>query len=152
MPAPLILTHHDLSLPGQGAYEQHGHATIEDWLAKLAELDGTPINTSLYALLLPFDNIGRVGFSREFGMVRSGKGTELLRLLGVGLAAAGKMGQMGWPIGVFRSLGLTPDEDRLEAYLDELIEQRIKVGLAIARSPPVWRCMGTSRVRGAPKS
>jgi cytochrome P450 len=112
-------------MPDQVAYEQQGHATIEDWLAKLAELDGSPIDTSLYALLIPFDNIGRVGFSSEFGMVRSGRETELLRLLGVGLAAAGKLGQMGWPIGVLRSLGLTTDEDKLDVYLNELIGKRI---------------------------
>lgn len=136
----LLLVPHTprLSLPDQAAYEEHGHATIEDWLAKLAELDGAPVNTSLYALLIPFDNIGRVGFSCEFGMVRSGAETELLRLLGVGLAAAGKLGQMGWPIGVLRSLGLASDEDKLNVYLDELIEQRIKVGPSLP-----WPLQGT---------
>lgn len=96
-------------------------------------MDGAPIDTSLYALLIPFDNIGRVGFSTEFGMVRSGRETELLRLLGIGFAAASKLGQMGWPLGVLRSLGLTADEDKLNGYINELIEKRIAVGLSLLR-------------------
>lgn len=82
-------------------YERHAEATAKDWLTRLGELAtaGQMVDTSLYSLLISFDNMGRIGFSREFGLVKAGKESHYLELFEWLFGSIAILGSsFGWPV------------------------------------------------------
>lgn len=62
-------------------YETTTREVCHIWLKKVSEFKGAPINTSLFSLLVSFDNMGKVDFSLEFGTLEAGKEDLMLNLL-----------------------------------------------------------------------
>ena len=80
-------------------YEGHIRKTIRDWFSKLDELQGPPFDISLWSLLISFDNMGRAGYSTEWGVVKTGRHNHFLDLLEATFRAIGKFGRLQWPLG-----------------------------------------------------
>ncbi len=101
--------------------------TTQDWLDKLVSLKGEPVDTSLYSLLIPFDNMGKAGYSTDFGTVKAGKEDRMIHLIEVMFASIGALGQLTWPIAVAQALNLTPEQDEFDQLATKLAEERIRV-------------------------
>jgi len=97
------------------------------WLDKIASMKGQPINTSLFSLLIPFDNMGRMGYSTDFHTVKEGKEDRMLHLIEVTFGAIGKLGQLSWPIAIVKGLNLSPDQTQFESLACDLLDKREKV-------------------------
>ncbi|KUI67260.1 Tryprostatin B 6-hydroxylase [Cytospora mali] len=72
-----------------------------DWLTRVEELAaaGQAVDDSLFSLLISFDNMGRVGFSREFGLVTAGKESHYLELIEWLFGSIAVLGSsFGWPV------------------------------------------------------
>ncbi|KAK4213205.1 Tryprostatin B 6-hydroxylase [Rhypophila decipiens] len=87
-------------------YEVKTKETISTWLSKLAESAKSqkPIDTSLFSLLLTFENMGQVGFSHSFGSLSSGKEAPMLHYLETLFGDIAKLGEMVWPMALVQSL------------------------------------------------
>lgn len=90
----LILICSSFMVPALTGYELHTRLTIRDWFSKLESLQGSPLNISLYSMLISFDNMGRVGYSKEWGVIKAGHANNMLSLLEVLTRLAGKLGQI----------------------------------------------------------
>lgn len=63
--------------------ETYTDVIIKGWLNKLdqqAQAEN-PVDKSLFSKLIAFDNVGRVGISKDFGLVGEGKETQYLSLI-----------------------------------------------------------------------
>ncbi|KAH8812322.1 cytochrome P450 [Xylogone sp. PMI_703] len=109
-------------------YELYAREVMHEWLDKLRSLNGQPIDTSLYSLSIPFENMGRMGFSKKFGSIKEGKETPMLHLIEVTFASLGKLGQMSWPLVLIGALGLAGDHMQFEKLACELADQREEEG------------------------
>lgn len=98
-----------------------------DWLLSLSASIGRPVNTSLYALLIPFDNIGKVGYSHNFGTVNAGRENRMVDLMETNFKAAGDLGQLAWPLGIVQRLGLSRDATEFDKMVVKLANKRVKV-------------------------
>lgn len=108
-------------------YETETRKVVRAWLARLENLDGAPIEVTKALLLVAFDNMGKIGFSKEFGTVASGKGVKWLDLLDVLLASVARLGGMPWPILIAKSLGQLGDIREFSDISAALAEERLKV-------------------------
>lgn len=111
-------------------YERHAEATARDWLRRLDELAaaGRPVDTSLFSLLISFDNMGRVGFSREFGLVTAGKESHYLELIEWLFGSIAVLGSsFGWPVPIAQALNLDPRQRELEEATMEEANLRLRV-------------------------
>ncbi|ROW11442.1 hypothetical protein VMCG_01185 [Cytospora schulzeri] len=98
-------------------YETHAEVTARDWLDKLKELVAAvkAVDTSLYSLLISFDNMGRAGFSREFGLVPAGKESHYLELIEWLFGSIAVLGSsFSWPVPVAQALNIDPRQQQLE--------------------------------------
>lgn len=108
-------------------YEASAREVTSDWLASLSATTGKPVNTSLYSLLIPFDNIGKVGYSHNFGTVKAGCENRLVGLMETNFKAAGRLGQLAWPLGIAQRLGLSRDVKEFDNLIESLADERIEV-------------------------
>jgi hypothetical protein len=108
-------------------YEVHTRRTALDWLAKLDTLQGQPVDISLWSLLISFDNMGRVGYSREWGLVRGGQHSRMLGLLEAAFRPIGKMGRLQWPLTIINQLQLGDDFKQFGVLASETIDERANV-------------------------
>lgn len=92
-------------------------------------MEGLPVNTSLYSLLIPFDNIGKVGYSHDFGLVKAGKENHYLALLESVFGMAGKMGQSTWPLAIANALRLNKEQREADVLGAQMLDERIKARL-----------------------
>ncbi|KAF9873728.1 cytochrome p450 [Colletotrichum karsti] len=106
-------------------YEEETRSVLRTFLGRIEELEGKPVNTSLYAKLIPFDNMGRVAFSRDFGTVKEGREDRMLDIIETTFKLAARMGQTPWPLVFLGSLprfGLQREfEDLGVRFVDERI-------------------------------
>lgn len=110
------------------SYETYARETVYEWLGKLASLQGQPVNTSLYSLLIPFENMGRMGFSINFGSIQKGKEDIMLHYLEETLSMIAKLGTMWWPIALINAIGGSGDHIEFEKLACRMVDQREKVG------------------------
>lgn len=89
--------------------------------------NGRPMNTSLYAQLFAFHNIGLLGFSKDFGCMRKGKQNAIMELLSAWFEPVAALGHMTWPIPIIMSLGVDKDNEKISILGRDLIEERDKV-------------------------
>lgn len=108
-------------------YEVSAREVTNDWLLSLSASVGRPVNTSLYSLLIPFDNIGKVGYSHHFGTVKAGCENRIVNLMETNFRAAGELGQLAWPLGIVQRLGLSRDATEFDGLVVNLADKRIKV-------------------------
>lgn len=117
------------SLTAMAKYETETRKVVRTWLDRLDTLDGAPIEITKAMLLVAFDNMGKLGFSKEFGAVASGEGVKWLDLLDVLLSSVARLGGMPWPILVAKSIGQLGDIQEFSNISAGMAEDRLKVGL-----------------------
>lgn len=108
-------------------YETYTREVSHTWLDKVASLEGQPIDTSLYSLLIPFDNMGKMGYSTDFETVKAGKEDRMLHLIETTFSAFGKLGQLSWPVALAKDLNLSPEQTEFEQLAARLADEREKV-------------------------
>ncbi|KAK0671599.1 putative cytochrome P450 E-class, group I [Cercophora samala] len=94
------------------------------WLAKIASFDGRPINTSLFSLLIPFDHMGKVGFSHEFKSIEAGEENRMLHLLETLFGQFGRTGELSWPLSIAKDLNLGRESAEFDRLTMEMADRR----------------------------
>ncbi len=100
---------------------------MHDWLSRVEQLDGRPINTSKYAKLIGFDNMGYIGFSTDFGTVREGREDHMLDLLEITFSNATAVGQVYYPQALVTSLPKFGMQKEFEQLAMNICHGRIEV-------------------------
>lgn len=100
---------------------------MHDWLSRIEDLDGSPINTSQYAKLIGFDNMGYIGFSTDFSTVREGRQDRMLELLEITFSNSALMGQVHWPQALIMSMPRFGMQKEFEQLAVNMCEGRIEV-------------------------
>ncbi|KAF7543399.1 hypothetical protein G7046_g10009 [Stylonectria norvegica] len=110
------------------AREEPIRSTIQQWLAKVDELKGQPVDFCLFASLMSFDITGRVGFSVDFGGVKAGKRDPLQTYIRALFKSLSSGGQLPWVISLFVRLGLPLSQDvvQFDALTVKLVSQRLE--------------------------
>lgn len=114
-------------MPALEKYEEETRAVLRTFLSRLDDLQGTPVNTTLYAKLIPFDNMGRVGYGRDFGTIRDGREDRMLDLIEFTFKLAARLGQTPWPIVLLARLPRTGMAKEFEELGNRLVDERIAV-------------------------
>lgn len=104
-------------------YENTTRQTCHRWVKKISEFNGAPINTSLFALLVSFENMGLIGFSHEFGTLEAGKEDRMLKLLETMFGQLAQLGELVWPVAVMNSLGIGGGE--FDALAMKMADRRL---------------------------
>ena len=71
--------------------------------------------------------MGRIGDSKDWGVIKSGKRSPLLRLLEATFAPIGKSGLIVWPIAAAASLELGEDGRQFAKLASETMDERLEV-------------------------
>ncbi|KAL7944135.1 cytochrome P450 [Trichoderma barbatum] len=106
------------------SYESYAREVIYEWLGKMASVQGQRVNTSLYSLLIPFENMGRMGFSLNFGSIQNGKEDIMLHYLEETLGSIGKLGAMWWPIALIDAVGGSSDHIEFQKLACKMVDKR----------------------------
>ncbi|KAK4168375.1 Tryprostatin B 6-hydroxylase [Cladorrhinum sp. PSN259] len=106
-------------------YEDKTREVCHTWLDKLASLNGTPINTTLYSNLLTFDHMGKVGFSHEFGTLQEGKHNHMLDLLQQMFGPMGNLGELIWPLAILKGFGVEGEAAEFDRLAQEMADRRL---------------------------
>ncbi|KAH6662426.1 cytochrome P450 [Plectosphaerella plurivora] len=93
-----------LSVNALKGYEAGTRNVVRSWLGRLEEVAGRPIDTSHYATLIAFDNMGGIGFSADFGTVREGREDKTLELLQITFGTAASLGHVYWPMALMMNM------------------------------------------------
>ncbi|RFU25190.1 hypothetical protein B7463_g11145, partial [Scytalidium lignicola] len=107
-------------------YESYTREVTHTWLDKIVTLEGQPIDTSLYSHLIPFDNMGKMGYSTDFGTLKAGKEDRMLHLIECTFSAFGKLGQLSWPVAIAKDLNLSPEQTEFENLACKVADEREK--------------------------
>jgi hypothetical protein len=124
-------------------YETQTRSVVRTWLGRLESHEKAPIETTQAMLLLAFDNMGKIGFSKDFGTILAGKGTRWLDLLHVSFTQVAKLGNVRWPILILKSLGQSADVLEFQDLIEDMAEERLKV----SGCPPQHVLADTDRAR-----
>jgi tryprostatin B 6-hydroxylase len=108
-------------------YELDTRNVMRTWLDRLDTLKGAPVEITEAVLLVAFDNMGKIGFSREFGTIATGKGVKWLDLLDALLGAVAKLGGAPWPIMIAKSIGTLGTIQEFANISASMAEDRMKV-------------------------
>ncbi|KXH31815.1 L-ornithine-N5-monooxygenase [Colletotrichum simmondsii] len=108
-------------------YEEETRIVLRTWLSRLEEVQGKPINASHYAKLIPFDNMGRVGYGRDFGTVRDGREDRMLDLIETTFKLGARLGQTPWPLVFLAKLPRMGMQKEFEDLGVRLVDERIAV-------------------------
>ncbi len=101
------------------------------WLAKLESANEEPIDSTVSSKLLTFDNMGRIGFSKDFGLTEIGKQSHMLRLLEATFKPMALLGALFWPLAIARDLGLDTDMREFENLSKTMVDERQAVGALV---------------------
>ncbi|KAJ3948522.1 uncharacterized protein N0V96_002777 [Colletotrichum fioriniae] len=113
--------------PALERYEEETRTVLRTWLSRLEEVQGKPINASHYAKLIPFDNMGRVGYGRDFGTVRDGREDRMLDLIETTFKLGARLGQTPWPLVFLAKLPRMGMQKEFEDLGVRLVDERIAV-------------------------
>ncbi|KAK0736749.1 cytochrome P450 [Apiosordaria backusii] len=105
-------------------YEPITREVCHTWLDKIASFNGTPINTSLFGLLLAFDHMSKVGFSHEFRSIEAGEENKMLHLLESLFGQFGKTGELCWPLSIAKDLNLGKEAAEFDQLTIEMADRR----------------------------
>lgn len=100
---------------------------VRSWLARIDELAGRPVDTSHYATLIGFDNMGRIGFSADLGAVRDGREARILELLEITFGTAASLGHVYWPMTLIMSLPRFGMQREFEQLGVDMTNERVRV-------------------------
>jgi tryprostatin B 6-hydroxylase len=84
--------------------------------------------------LIPFENMGRMGFSVNFESIKAGKEDPMLHYLEDTLATISKLGQMWWPIALMNSMGGSSDHVNFVKLSCQMVDKREEVGALTRKS------------------
>lgn len=101
---------------------------MKDWFSVLDSKAKTPLDVSLYSILIAFDNVGRIGYSREWGVVKAGKEDRMLELLGASFKPMGKMGRVTWPLAIGARLNVSKELIEFDHLANTVMDERESVG------------------------
>ncbi|KXX76972.1 Tryprostatin B 6-hydroxylase [Madurella mycetomatis] len=107
-------------------YEPRTREVVHQWLQKLASSRGQPIDTSLFSLLITFDNMGKVGYSHDFNTIETGKENRMLHLLEVTFGQVAALGELCWPLALLQSLNVGGESAEFEQLARTLADERAK--------------------------
>lgn len=110
------------------SYESYAREVVYEWLGKMASIQGQRVNTSLYSMLIPFENMGRMGFSDHFGSIQNGKEDPMLKYIEETLSSIGRLGAMLWPIALINSVGGSREHVEFQKLACKMVDKREKVG------------------------
>ncbi|KAK1976881.1 L-ornithine-N5-monooxygenase [Colletotrichum cereale] len=108
-------------------YEEETRAVLRTFISRLGELEGTSVDATLYAMLIPFDNMGRVGYGRDFGTVRDGREDRMLALIEASFKTMAWLGLAMWPMAVMARLPRFGMMGEFEELGIRLVDERIAV-------------------------
>ncbi|KAK4205494.1 putative cytochrome P450 E-class, group I [Triangularia verruculosa] len=108
-------------------YEPKTREVCHTWLEKIASFKGAPVNTSLFSLLIPFDHMGKVGFSHEFRSVEAGEENRMLHLLESLFGQFGRTGELCWPLSIAKDLNLGKEAAEFDQLTMEMADRRAAV-------------------------
>lgn len=108
-------------------YEGDTRNVVRTWLDRLSGLDGAPVEISEAVLLVAFDNMGKVGFTKEFGTTATGKGVRWLNLMNAAFGRIARLGGLSWPILIVKSIGMMGDIQEFNNISAAMAEDRLKV-------------------------
>lgn len=108
-------------------YENSTREVCRIWVSKLASTNGQPVETSLLSNLFAFENMGKVGFSHDFGVLQEGKENQMLDLLETMFGAMGQLGELIWPIAIFKGFGVGGDAVKFDKLAQEMADRRLNV-------------------------
>lgn len=100
---------------------------VRSWLGRLDELGSRPVDTSHYATLIGFDNMGRIGFSTDFGTVREGREDSMLELLEITFGTAAALGHVYWPVALMMNMPKFGMQKEFEQLGVDMADGRLKV-------------------------
>jgi len=109
-------------------YEVKTRVTLRDWFQVLDKKCKEPLDVSLYSILIVFDNVGRIGYSRDWGVVKAGKEDRMLELLGASFKPMGKMGRVAWPLAIGARLNVSKDLIEFDRLANTVMDERESVG------------------------
>ncbi|KAK3990437.1 Tryprostatin B 6-hydroxylase [Cladorrhinum sp. PSN332] len=109
-------------------YEAKTRQVCHSWITKLKSLNCTPINSSLFAELITFDNMGKIGFSYDFNSIKAGVEHRMLQLLKCMFGQMGELGELVWPIAIMEGLGLRGDAPEFEEMTKVIADRRERSG------------------------
>lgn len=109
------------------SYESVSREVLEIWLRMIEKSIGTPIDTTFYVRLLTFDNIGRVGLSKDFGVLEAGVPDRMLEMLEATFSLLASCGLVYWPLGIFMQLPQFGLQKEFTALSERMTTQRLAV-------------------------
>ena len=121
-------------------YEKHTRNVMRAWLGRLEALDRAPLEISEAVLLVAFDNMGKIGFTKEFGTVASGKPVRWLNLMSALFTSVARLGGVAWPILIAKSLGDSAmgSIQEFSAISAATAEDRLKVSAEVQHIRHAW--------------
>ncbi|KAH8821374.1 cytochrome P450 [Xylogone sp. PMI_703] len=108
-------------------YENRIKETIRDFFSKIESKRQDPIDISLYSLLISFDTMGRVGYSKEWGVVKKGSEDVMLSLLEAAFRPIGKLGRVAWILALVNQLKLSKEFLAFEDLAKRSMDERLKM-------------------------
>jgi len=123
-------------------YEVLVRETARDWLAKLAECaeEARSVDISLFSLLIAFENMGRVGFSKVWGGVRAGKESRLLYLIEFLFGQIAALGSsLNWPVPLAKAVNLDSRQAEFEALVMKTTDERLEVSSTMPHMTCQWK-------------
>jgi len=82
---------------------------------------------ALFAELITFDNMGKIGFSYEFNSVQAGVEHRMLHLLKCMFGQMGELGELIWPLAIMEGLGIRGDAPEFEKMTRTMADRREQV-------------------------
>jgi hypothetical protein len=76
--------------------------------------------------------MGKMGYSIDFGVVKTGKTDRMLHLIENFLTGIANIGQITWPIALAKKLDISAEQKEFEGLASRLAEDREKVSKAIS--------------------
>ncbi|KAB5570125.1 cytochrome P450 [Coniochaeta sp. 2T2.1] len=107
-------------------YEIDTRTVSRTWLERLSSLDGAPVEITNAMLLVAFDNMGKIGFSKEFGTVTTGQGVKWLALLSSFLRQGAGLAMVTWPLLIIDSVGEFGEVAEFSRISAEMHEDRFQ--------------------------
>ncbi|KAM7196765.1 Tryprostatin B 6-hydroxylase [Naviculisporaceae sp. PSN 640] len=110
------------------SYEVQTREVLAIWVDKLssAAKTQTPLNSTLYSLLVSFENMGKIAFSHDFGTLAAGKEVRMLHLLEAMFGGMAKIGELVWPMAMMQSLGVGGEAAQFDQLTMEMADRRIQ--------------------------
>ncbi|KAK4096444.1 cytochrome P450 [Parathielavia hyrcaniae] len=107
-------------------YEAETRTVVKSWLAQLERLQGAEVDTSLYAKHIACDNMGRIGYSRDFRNIQGDGDSLMFDIIEITFRTMSKLGQLIWPLVLLFSLPRFGLQKKFEEVSVAMTEERLE--------------------------